>query len=319
MKSFTKKTTKINFKKVAKIYIIFLLVAAVGSAVLLGLTFWDKISVWSSWERIEEKAKRGDISALHSNLQKLAGRSDDVVDVIVLDKDNTIVFSATDSAFGQDSTLNLLPVSDYKNGHRYFYDEDYPDALFKLQKEEEFFFPNRSVRYIEEFFKDFDDDYFFRDDFSDKELYGLSYIINKNTGEKVYLITDVQPVANGLMLVTIVAALGVLFLMAYWVLIALWVYADAAKTGQNPAIWGLAALLTNLAGLIVYLLYKNSHQVCHHCGVLLKRFSRYCTSCGTAVGQSCEKCGQPISKKDRYCSGCGQEVCASASEKKAQE
>lgn len=305
MNTVTKRMTKINFKKTAKWYIVLLLLCAVASAVLLGVAFQDKLALLYRLERLNEQVERGkSVAEMEVNLQKLADSSSDVVDVLVLDRENKILFSAKDSAVGQGESLHLQRVPDTGKS-AYFFDDTNADVLFKLQKEEEFFISKDIQARLGEIRRDYDDSHFFQADSSGKQVYGISYLSNRKTGEKVYLITDVQPVHNGILYLKIAAALAVLFFMVYWVLVALWVYADAAKTKQSAVVWGLAALLTNLAGVVVYLIYKNIHLACTRCGALQNRSNRYCVHCGAPVGDSCAKCGGHVGAKDLYCANCG--------------
>lgn len=300
--------TKINFKKAAKIYIVVALLLAVGSLILLGTMFYDKLYTMSKLERLEERIERGNsIAAMQEDFKSLASRSGDIVDILVLDGGNKITFSATNSVFGQGESLNLQKVSDTKN-NLYLYDENYPDFLFKHLKDEEFIISKDTLVRFEEKYREYDDDYFFISDFDGREVFGVRYVSSRMSGEKVCLITDVQPVQNGLLYFTIVAALGVLMFMIYWVLIALWVYADAAKSGLNPALWGIVALVTNLACVLVYLIYKNLQTICHKCGALIGRGVTYCVSCGAKVGKECASCGAKISAKDSFCGSCGAKI-----------
>lgn len=52
----------------------------------------------------------------------------------------------------------------------------------------------------------------------------------------------------------------------YWVLVALWMYRNAAQCKLSPLYWGLIGLFTSLIGLIVYKIYKHSAALCPACG-----------------------------------------------------
>ena len=45
--------------------------------------------------------------------------------------------------------------------------------------------------------------------------------------------------------------------------------------------------------------------VCPGCGVPLAAGARFCSSCGTAVGDTCPGCGAVVQSGDRFCDSCG--------------
>ena len=94
----------------------------------------------------------------------------------------------------------------------------------------------------------------------------------------------------------------------YWVLIALWLYKDAAKCKLSPLYWGLIGLFTNIIGLIVYKIYKRSMAVCPACGAAQSAEHLYCTACGEQLGQRCESCGSKVNPKDSFCPHCGKQI-----------
>jgi len=45
-----------------------------------------------------------------------------------------------------------------------------------------------------------------------------------------------------------------------WILIAVWVYKDAKKRGENAVLWLLVVLLTGIIGLIIYLVVRKKEE-----------------------------------------------------------
>jgi len=44
---------------------------------------------------------------------------------------------------------------------------------------------------------------------------------------------------------------------------------------------------------------------CPNCGTPIVPGTRFCTQCGTAVGDACPGCGATVSPGDRFCASCG--------------
>ena len=80
---------------------------------------------------------------------------------------------------------------------------------------------------------------------------------------------------------------------------------DATKAKLYPLFWGIIVLLTNVAGVIVYQLYKRGNVTCPACGASQSKSHLYCVFCGSKLGESCQNCGSPVGKGDAYCPHCG--------------
>ena len=57
-----------------------------------------------------------------------------------------------------------------------------------------------------------------------------------------------------------VCAIVYLAIFIVWIILAIWVYKDAKKRGENAVLWLLVVLLTGIIGLIVYLIVRKSEQ-----------------------------------------------------------
>lgn len=77
---------------------------------------------------------------------------------------------------------------------------------------------------------------------------------------------------------------GYLAFLAYWVLVAVWMYRDARRRDERALAWGLLGLATNLVGLSVYLMVRRSglQAPCRRCARPLDAAWHYCPHCGTA-------------------------------------
>ncbi len=297
---------KLNFKKIAIWYLICCMIAAAVSIGFVGYTFRDQIGLAISYKWIEEKLERGnaaDTQKMKDSLSSLAFKSREVIDLLILDKNNKIVFTAKNSELSSCKTMTLVPhqISGY------FTLTEKPDIRFRLVSKEELILPGIFHGH-EKAEQERNDSLFFEPAYQQKSVYGLNYIANKQTGEKIYLIINSEVVPNGMLSIKIAGSAAAMFFMVYWVLIALWVYKNAGEAKLNAVLWGLITLLTNIAGLFAFLIYRQNGNSCPACGTLQNKKNSYCVFCGTKILDHCEHCGNAIHQRDRFCSGCGKRI-----------
>jgi len=79
------------------------------------------------------------------------------------------------------------------------------------------------------------------------------------------MITFVIRENEGVLMQSWAGAICMFFLVYYilWILLAVWVYGDAKKRGENAALWVLIVLLTGIIGFIVYLIVRPKEKA-HH-------------------------------------------------------
>ena len=294
---------KLDFKKSIKLYIGFSLLILIICASTIGYISRDKIYMAIDYMKISETFKKEGITdKVKSQLNKLASDSKDINNVIVLDKDNNILYKANNSLIEDNKKLQLTP---YEMDSKYLKDDINKDVLYKVVKEEniilnkDYILNNKSVRL------DMDEEFSYERDFASKDIYLLNYLSDRSTQSKILIIRTVNPIPYAERLIEITGALLALILGVYWIGLALWAYQDANKKRLNPSLWGLLILITNLVGLIVYLIYKQNSIACYKCGSLQSRYNSYCSNCGTKTNESCNNCNAIINKNDNYCSKCG--------------
>lgn len=78
--------------------------------------------------------------------------------------------------------------------------------------------------------------------------------------------------AAAALMLTVPAALvffGVSLLAVFIpIILALWVYQNARKSKLSAPVWGIITLFTNIAGVLVYLIYKHINGICGFCGAV---------------------------------------------------
>lgn len=90
---------------------------------------------------------------------------------------------------------------------------------------------------------------------------------------------------------------GVLLVVA--ILLAVWVYRDAEARDMDGVLWLIVVLLTNVIGLIIYLIVRADHP---------EREDRPPARAGQPTGPFCSNCGRRLREGDRFCSSCGHDV-----------
>lgn len=305
MSRFDAAMEKFNFRKAVVVCLIVSVLAGTGSAGFLAHTFRDRLALADGYRRVSKDvgAAEGGLESMEPGWKRLAASSPDLVDILVLDGENRVVFSAKHSDLSQSGSLNLS--EDRGGQNRYLTAGENPDVHFRLTEGGGLQVFRQLLGVDEETGREDRDHYFYEKNYSRQKIYLLSCFAGGPDGTKVYFIGDLRPAAGGRLSVKAAAALAVLLFMAYWVLLALWVYARALRAKMNAPVWGIAALFTNLAGWFVFLLYRQSRRTCCRCGALQSGDGAYCTCCGARLGAVCPRCHRPVNGWDRYCGHCG--------------
>jgi len=302
MGKFNAMIEKLNFKKIAIAYIFIVTAVAVISAIAAGVIFKDRISFALQYSKLSEAAEKNTSRDLQTDINKLAA-STDVVDVLMLDASNKVTYSAKNSEFSKDS-FDLKKTEEHSE---YLINGKNNNAVFRYVKGDEFMLASVFNMDFGGIKDEYREENFFERDFSNKTVYMLSFIGEKNGG-KIYVISKPTSVAAGAVTLKAVALAAVICFMLYWVLLALWTYQNALKSKLYPLLWGIIVLFTNIAGVIVYLIYKKGNLTCTQCGASQNRLHRFCTNCGAKLGLTCKGCGAPMSQKDTYCPNCGRKA-----------
>ncbi len=301
MNKLEKILSKWNFKKIVVWYLILAIITGVTCVGSVGFIYRERLNFAWQYSRLEESK---DETSLKAAVDKTAASSADVIDVLILDTNNNVTYSAKNSEFAS-GTFQLVK-SDSKS--KYLISTEHIDAAFRYVKSEEFLLSSIINKDFYQIRSDYDDDSFFETDLAQRSIYMLSRVGISFSDDKIYVITSPTSVSGGMIVIKISAALAMMFFCIYWVLIALWMYRDAAKCKFTPLYWGLIGLLTNLIGLIVYKIYKRSLAICTVCGTAQSADHMYCSDCGAQLGARCERCGSKISSKDNFCHHCGSKI-----------
>lgn len=294
-----------NFKKIFAVYLILSIVCAALCSAVIGYIYRDKLTLALKYNSAREALEKQGSADTEALLDGIANASADVIDVLTVDSQNTVTYSASNSAivgrrFSLKRDENGLLTTDMYGGAALRFlsnDEFMLSAVFSdvLSK-----FSDKTEKYEEE-------EYFYLN--GGKNAYLISRIsADKKSGARTYVIIDPTPVKYGTSALKAAAGIFMLLFMIYWVIIALWVYQNAKKLRLSAPVWGIITLCTNLAGVLVYTVYKHSNSVCPCCGAAQPRSNTFCTFCGAKIGLTCPECGHGTASGDSFCSSCGHKI-----------
>ena len=299
-----KKLAMLNFKKAIAIYLIAAFVCGIASAAALVYLFRSKISLALDYEKISETDRRK-APAAYEDIAAFAEKHPEIAEALVLDVDRTIVFRAKDGGIVKGDTW-AFTQTEQTRGRSRLADPSQPGIALQWL-DDDMTDPLRAILDERAGHGRFDGEKDALLEPIDQKVYPIQAWHIRQNGETVVLLFDFHPVPRAALALKIVAAAVMLFFMLYWALVALWVYADAQKSKLRGELWGLLALFTNLAGLLLYLIYKCVNQVCYQCRAVLGRENTWCTSCGAKLGETCTGCGAAVGKYSSFCGRCGQQ------------
>lgn len=121
-------------------------------------------------------------------------------------------------------------------------------------------------------------------------------------GKRLYLS------AGDIALIAGCGIIGVVIGVWYWVLVLIAVYRKAYRMGVNAALWMFAALVFNLAALVVLHLYAMLKGTCTNCGRVKNGSGKFCDRCGNILKKECPQCRQVTDIAAAYCSNCGKKL-----------
>lgn len=306
MRKFDDFINKLNFKKAVKLFIILSVILIIFFISAIAFVSKDKIHMALDYNKASELfRKEGFSSNVKAQLNKLASDSKDINNIIVLDRDNNIVFKANSNLIRGNNNLKFTP---YQQSEGYLIDNINKDIIYRTVREENIILNKDYIKRDTDIENDIDSKLFYEKDLNSKKVYLLNYVINRGEESKVFVVRTVSPIPYSENLIEAIGTLLGLIFLIYWIGLALWVYKDTGKKHNNPSLWGLLVLITNLVGLIIYIMYMQSNKVCSKCETLQSKENIYCVNCGSKLNEQCSKCGEIINKNDNYCSRCGNKI-----------
>ncbi len=293
---------KLNFKRIFICYIIFAAAAAIcfgGAAAHLNR---DKLLFAAGYISAGLSMETGDIpSEQIGEMAEISMRSESVPDILILDSDNTVRFSTSPELAREG--MNFTPrrsLSGFLEGENGY--------VYRAVDKSDFILASLLPIDLTDISELYRDEYFLNSSFDPEALYLISYMGGDADGNKVCIASPAASMGAGPSAVKAAAAAAVFVFMIYWLLAALWVYKNALRSGLAAPFWGIAVLITNVVGIVIYELYKHSSAVCPYCGAVQAHGGVFCVRCGKKLLRSCADCGGAADANDRYCRHCGSEM-----------
>lgn len=106
-------------------------------------------------------------------------------------------------------------------------------------------------------------------------------------------------------IVNILGPISAIIIFFFWLLLPIWVFVDAQKRGFKAPLWTLLVLLTNVIGLLVYLVVRPEYVKCRKCRRQLSTDFVNCPYCGTRNKDLCSSCSQILEEDWAACPNCG--------------
>ena len=108
---------KIPFKKVAFIYIVVAILVGISLILFIGNAFQNKLAFIYEYHRIHEilENNHNNLESVKEEIKKMSDNSEDVVDVLILNKENKIVYSSKNSEFANQEEFTLNKAGNMTN------------------------------------------------------------------------------------------------------------------------------------------------------------------------------------------------------------
>lgn len=306
MTKFDQFLDRLNFKKLFKLYLLIsaaLFIICVSTALVVSK---DKIKMAISYKQITHSfEEKGMDNSLITQMNSFLSTSKDIKNVLVVDENDKLLYKGNNTLINNSKEFKLSPYGNYGN---YLQDNINKKIIYKIDRDKDIIIDKNYIKNHREIEDEIDDSFSYERDLESNNIYLINYKINNATDNKLFIIREVRSIPYlERILEAMVLIFGLLF-ATYWIGLALWVYKDSNRKGCNASLWGLLTLITNIAGLIIYIIFKQNSAICSTCGSLQNRNNKYCSSCGSKISSTCNNCSSIVGNDDKYCKNCGHKL-----------
>jgi len=112
------------------------------------------------------------------------------------------------------------------------------------------------------------------------------------------------------------AFLPMALLFLFWLLVSVWVYNDAERSGMSGLLWALLVFFGNIVGLLIYLIVRSSSasvapltaKTCPSCHGVIQPDFNVCPHCGANLQSTCPSCKSKVQSTWNVCPYCGESL-----------
>lgn len=257
---------KVEFKKIVIIYLILLMLTIISLTIFLVNVYKEKIKIIYNYHQLTEIFEGNyNKEKLYNKITNLQKSSKDIIDIVVINK-NDIIY--TSNKIYQN---NLTSIN---NSNKYYTDSN---NIYKLDTKKEFIYDLLNIK------KETKENYYNEFQLNNDSNYTINYLKNRNTNEKIIIITNISLITNSEKYLKISLSIIILFFMLYWIIVSLMIYQNALRLKINAFFWGIITLLTNIIGVIIYLIYIKNRIICKNCHTNISIKDQYCKGCGEKI------------------------------------
>lgn len=129
---------------------------------------------------------------------------------------------------------------------------------------------------------------------------------NRFEAEDVLRASISRPSTAAVVSMGVTALLCGLLALAFWLLVAAWLYQAAVLSAMGGPLWGVLGLVGNVFAVVLFVIVRSFlRRKCPACGRWQNREAAYCSTCGSTMGRKCPDCGTNCPTDTRFCSACG--------------
>lgn len=115
-----------------------------------------------------------------------------------------------------------------------------------------------------------------------------------------------RPSIAAVLSIGVTALLCGLLALAFWLLVAAWLYQAAALSGMSGPLWGVLGLCGNVFAAALFAIVRSFiRKKCPSCERFQDKKAAYCTACGSAMSRKCPECGVDCPVYAQFCPSCG--------------
>ena len=256
---------KINFKIVAIIYLILLIITTSMFVLLFSNIYKDKIKLLYNYHKLNEALeKESDYDKIKIKINNLSKSSKDIIDIAVINN-NAIEYTI--------NNLYKNNLTNINNTNNYYVDDN--NNIYKLDTKKDFILEIFGIK------KENNNDYYNNFKINDSEIkYTINYLKDNHTNDKIIILTKIDNIKDSEKYIKIIISVITFFIMLYWVLITLMVYQNALRLNINAYFWAFITIITNIFGVIAYIIYIKNITVCKKCKTKISIRDNFCKGCG---------------------------------------